>query len=156
VVWWIGWPHLVAAGQALRARHRWAASEVALATEARPRLLLWRAAPPLGPVSPLAGAPEGVHLRAGASGQARAQVQLAGGPLPAGTYDLSARITAQQGGGRVGLAGAALELAAGLPATLRARIAHPGGILRFDATLAGSGGAEIWIDQVRIDPAPAP
>jgi len=107
-------------------------------------------------VSPVIGAPEGVHLRAGDSGQARAQVRLAGGPLPAGTYDLVARITAQQGAGQAGLAGGSVDVAAGSPAELHARIVHGGGTLRFDATLAGSAGAEIWIDQLHIDPAPVP
>ncbi len=155
-VWWVGWPRVVAAGEALRARHRWAASEVTLSTEPRPRLLLWRAAPPLGSLSPLMGAPEGVHLRAGGNGQARVQVQLAGGPLPAGTYQLSARITAQQGDGQAGLAGASVAVAPGPPAELRARLVHRGGILRFDATLAGSASAEIWIEQARLDPSTAP
>src|SRR6185503_3554339 len=70
-VWWVAWPRVVQAGEALRARHRWAATEVALATEPLPRLLLWRAGPPLPAVSPLAGAPEGVHLRASGDGVAR-------------------------------------------------------------------------------------
>jgi hypothetical protein len=152
VVWWVGWPPLVSAGQALRVRHRWGASEVTLSTEPRPRLLLWRAAPPLGPVSPLAGAPEGVHLRADAAGRARVQVQLAGGPLVAGTYELSARITPQQGSGRIGLAGTFADMGSGAPADFRARIAHGGGPLRFDAALDGTAGAEIWIDQLRIAP----
>jgi hypothetical protein len=152
-VWWFGWPRVVSAGQALRARHRWGASEVSLSTEPRPRLLLWRAAPPLGPVSPLAGAPEGVHLRADASGHARAQVQLAGGPLPAGMYALSARITAQQGSGRVTLAGGVAEISPAAAVELHAPVAHLGGILRFDADLAGSPGAEIWVDELRLDPA---
>jgi hypothetical protein len=154
--WWIGWPRVVSAGQALRARHRWAATEVVLSTEPRPRLLLWRAAPPLGLASPLAGAPEGVHLQAGGAGRARAQVQLAGGPLPAGTYELSARITAQRGGGRASLAGATVAVVPGAPAELRARVAHAGGSLRFDAAFDGPGGeetaGEVWIDQLHLAP----
>ncbi len=140
LVWWVGWPRVVNAGQTLRARHRWAATEVALSTEPRPRLLLWRAAPPLGPASPLAGAPEGVHLRAGADGTARAQVQLAGGPLPAGTYELTARVAAQKGGAcGVALAGSTADVAPNHPVELRARLTHRGGVLRFDATWPGRG-----------------
>ncbi|HVT08577.1 MAG TPA: hypothetical protein VHO67_14060 [Polyangia bacterium] len=151
LVWWIGWPRLVEAGLTLRARHRWAATEVALITEPRPRLLLWRAAPPLAATSPLAGAPEGVHLRAGAGGTARAQLQLAGGALPAGTYDLTARIAAQKGGGaRATLAGIAADVAPEHPVEARARLTHGGGLLRFDASVAGAPGTDVWIDQLRL------
>jgi hypothetical protein len=150
-VWWIGWPRVVSAGEALRARHRWAATEVAVATEPRPRLLLWRAAPPLAPVSPLAGAPEGVHLRAGGDGQAHVQVQLAGGALAAGRYELSAQVSAQQGSGRATLAGGVADVMAGAPVQLRAPLAHRGGILRFDADFTGPPGSEVWIDQLRVD-----
>ncbi|MES1206716.1 MAG: hypothetical protein ABUS79_12340, partial [Pseudomonadota bacterium] len=159
LLWWLGWPRVVDAGQALRARHRWAATEVALSTEPRPRLLLWRAAPPLTAASPLAGAPEGVHLRAGADGTARAQVQLAGGPVPAGTYELIARVAAQQpgtsmagGAGRVALAGSTADLVPDHPVELRARLTHGGGVLRFEAGLAGAAGAEVWVDQLRLAP----
>ncbi|MFL5304391.1 MAG: hypothetical protein ACJ8F1_04230 [Polyangia bacterium] len=148
LVWWVGWPRVVDAGQSLRARHRWAATEVALTTEPRPRLLLWRAAPPFGPTSPLIGAPEGVHLRPGADGTARAQVQLAGGPLPAGRYELTARIAAQKGApGRATVAGSAADVPPDRPVELRAPLTHAGGVLRFDATLAGGA---IWIDQLRL------
>jgi hypothetical protein len=151
LVWWVGWPRVVSAGQSLRARHRWAASEVAVTAEPRPRLLLWRAAPPLGPTSPLVGAPEGAHLRAGADGTARAQVQLAGGPLPAGAYELTARVAAQKGGaGQAALAGSSADLVPDRPIELRARLTHGGGVLRFDARLTGAAGAEIWIDQLRL------
>jgi hypothetical protein len=152
IIWWFGWPGVVSAGQALRARHRWGAAEVVVSTEPRPRLLLWRAAPPLGPTSPLMGAPEGVHLRADPAGHARAQVQLAGGLLPAGTYELSALITLQQGSGQIGLAGTSAPLIAGAPSQIRARIVHGGGLLRFDAALDGSGDAEVWIDQLHLVP----
>ena len=152
-LWWVAWPRLVEAGQALRARHRWAATEVALANEPLPRLLLWRAAPPLAAVSPLVGAPEGVHLRAPAGGLARAQVQLAGGPLPAGTYQLTARATAQQGGGRLRLAGTDVQVSPGQPIEVHARLSHAGGVLRFDATFAASPGDEVWIDLLRLGPA---
>ncbi len=155
LVWWLGWPRVVNAGQALRARHRWAATEIALSTEPRPRLLLWRAAPPLGPASPLTGAPEGVHLRAGAGAMARAQVQVAGGPLPAGTYELTARVTAQNGGVvRAALAGTSADVLAGRAIDVRARLAHSGGILRFDATLAAPAGGEVWVDELRLTPLP--
>jgi len=152
-VWWVAWPRVVQAGEALRARHRWAATEVALATEPLPRLLLWRAGPPLPAVSPLAGAPEGVHLRASGDGVARAQVQLAGGPLPAGTYQLTARAAAQQGGGRLGLGGTDVQVSPGQPIEVRARLSHAGGVLRFDATFAASPGDEVWIDLIRLGPA---
>jgi hypothetical protein len=152
LIWLIGWPRVVAAGERLRARHRWAAAEVTLATEPRPRLLLWRPAPPLADLSPLAGAPEGVHLRAGSDGSARAQVQLAGGPLPAGAYTLTARLTPQRGGGRVRLAGAEVDVASDQPVEIRAGVAHPGGVLRFDASFAASPGGEIWIDRVNLAP----
>ncbi len=150
LVWWIGWPRVVEAGQRLRARHRWGTAEVTLATEPRPRLLLWRPAPPLAPVSPLAGAPEGVHLRAGPDGAARAQVRLAGGPLPAGSYVLAARVTPQRGGGHVRLAGTDVDLGAGPAVDLHAPVAHAGGVLAFDASFAASPGDEIRIDHLAL------
>ncbi|HVY39376.1 MAG TPA: hypothetical protein VHM31_15650, partial [Polyangia bacterium] len=107
--------------------------------------------PPLAPASPLAGAPEGVHLRAGADGTARAQVQLAGGPLPAGTYEVTARIAARRGGAvRATLAGSAADVAPEHPAEPRARLTHAGGVLRFDVRVAGEPGADVWIDQLRL------
>ena len=155
LVWWIGWPRVVEEGRTLRARHRWAATEVALSTEPRPRLLLWRAAPPLPAASPLAGAPEGVHLRAGADGTARAQVQLAGGPLPAGTYEVTAQIALRKGGAlHATLAGGTVEVAPEHPVAARARFTHGGGVLRFDASVAGEAGADVWIDQLRLAPLP--
>ncbi len=153
VLWLAAWPRVVEAGQGLRTRHRWAAAEVSLATEPRPRLLLWRSAPPLAPVSPLAGAPEGVHLRATGDGTARAQVLLAGRPLPAGTYELTARVTGQRGRGRARLAGSEVEVSTEQPVEIRARLTHSGGALRFDAAFAATPGDEIWIDRLRLSPA---
>jgi hypothetical protein len=155
MLWWVAWPRLVDEGRALRDRHRWAAAEIAVAGAARPRLLLWRPARPLAPASPLAGAPEGVHLRAGADGGARARVRLAGGPMPAGAYDLAARVTAQTGGGgHLVLAGAAVDVSAVQPVTtVHARIVHRGGALGLDAHFTGAPGAEIWIDRLAIGPA---
>ena len=82
------WPATLEAGTGLRARHRWAVSEVEL--DGRRRLLLWAPAPPLAPQSPLAGSPEGVHVRVDGGGRPTPlRLRLGGGPLPAGRYAAS-------------------------------------------------------------------
>ena len=58
-----------------------------------PPALLWRPAPPFPAPSPIEGAPDGVHLRVGADGGARARVRLAGEPIPTGVYVLSITAT---------------------------------------------------------------
>ena len=81
------------AGTGLRARHRWAVTEAQL--DERTRLLLWGPAPPLAAQSPLAGSPEGVHVRVGDGGRPTAlRLRLGGGPLPAGRYAIHFRLEA--------------------------------------------------------------
>jgi hypothetical protein len=147
VVWRVGWPALLDAGAGLRARHRWAVSEVEL--DGARRLLLWAPAPPLAAQSPLAGSPEGVRVRTGDGGPpTQLRLRLGGGPVPAGRYAVHLRLEATSLA-RVSLAGTTVEIAAGGPAPLDAEISHPGGPLTLSAATDGSGGS-VWIGDAKI------
>jgi len=161
VIWWLAWPRLLEAGRGWRARHRWAATEVALAGHTR--LLLWRPEPPYPTVSPIHGAPSGLHLQAGDDGTARAAVRLGEGELAAGAYRLALRVAAESASpGRLSLglgdAGAPVDLPpAGSTSPARSTsidraFAHPGGPLDFEIVFTGPPRASIWIDGARIDP----
>jgi hypothetical protein len=149
----VGWPAALDYGKALRARHRWAATEVTF--EGGTRLLLWKPAPPLPAVSPIVGAPNGLHLRVGDDGVARAHVRLAQGALPAGRYRVTLGVAAETAGPlRVGLEGTRLDEAVvvspGAPATVEKHVDHGGGRFEFEAALWGAPRASIWIDAAQI------
>ena len=76
VLWRIVWPAVLDGGRALRAHHRWAATEAAFRRpgETGTRLLLWRPTAPFSRTSPIEGAPSGVHLRIGADRETRASM----------------------------------------------------------------------------------
>jgi hypothetical protein len=150
VVWRLAWPALLDAGTGLRARHRWAVTEVAL-DDGR-RLLLWRAEAPLAAQSPLAGAPEGLHIRARDDGRPTAlRVRLGGGALPAGHYALHLRLEVASGAARVSLGATSVAVGAGVPATFDAVIDHPGGPL----TMSGATeGATVWAGDATLKSAP--
>jgi hypothetical protein len=164
VLWRLVWPALLDGGRALRARHRWAATEVTTEVSWRlppaieTRLLLWRPAPPYPRSSPIEGAPNGVHLRAGADGTARAHVRLAGGSVPPGRYVLS--ITATDEGEapvRLSFAGRDAEVDPRAPAAIDIPLTHVRGPLELDVALRGSPNASLWISGERIsafDPVP--
>ena len=63
IVWRLAWPAAIDAGRGLRARHRWAVTEVVV--DGGMRTLLWKRMPPASGNSPLAGAPAGVHVAVG-------------------------------------------------------------------------------------------
>jgi hypothetical protein len=153
VVWRMAWPAMLDAGTGLRARHRWAVTEVAV--DGRQRLLLWAPGPPLGAESPLAGSPEGVRVRT--DGDQRPgttlRLRLGGGPLPAGRYTLSFLVDGISDG-QVIVAGAETEL--GTPSysqVLKAEVSHAGGPLTLSATIRGRAGGSIWIGEATILPA---
>jgi hypothetical protein len=159
VVWLVAWPRLLEAGQGLRARHRWAATEAEVA--GRTRLLLWRPVSPYAGISPIHGAPNGLHLQAGDDGTARARVRLGEGALSAGAYRIALRIAAESGSpGRMSLvageAGATVDLAASGSASASRAISHAGGPLDFEITFTGTPHASIWIDGARIDAVSGP
>jgi hypothetical protein len=147
IVWQVGWPALREAGVALRARHRWAVSEVEL--DGARRLLLWAPAPPRPTQSPLAGSPEGVHVRTGDGGRpTQLRLRLGGGPLPPGRYAVQLRLDASSPL-RFTLAGTTAEVGAGAPAPFAAEIAHAGGPLTLSAATDGGAGS-VWIGDARI------
>jgi hypothetical protein len=87
VVWRVGWPAMLDAGTGPARAPRWAVSEAERGRT--PRLLLWAPAPPLAAQSPLAGSPEGVHVRTDGGRPADAlRLRLGGGPLPPARYAL--------------------------------------------------------------------
>ena len=146
VLWRITWPALLDAGTALRARHGWAVTEADL--DGRRRLLLWAPAPPLAPQSPLAGSPEGVHVRARADGRPSAlRLRLGGGPLPPGRYALHFRLETAAGPARLTLAGKTADVAPGAPASFDAEIDHPGGPLTLSAA---TDGGTVWITEAAL------
>ena len=80
-------PRCSMAARTARARHRWAVTEVEL--DGRTRTLLWAPAARRlrGAVSPLAGAPNGVHLRVGDDGEPTAlRAAARRRPAPGGRY----------------------------------------------------------------------
>jgi hypothetical protein len=153
VLWHLLWPELLDGGRALRARHRWAATEVSwlVPPGGRPRLLLWRPAPPYPMPSPIEGAPNGVHLRAGADGTARAHVHLGGGPVPAGKYVLSLTATDEgQAPLRFEVGGQAVEIDPRAPAAIDIPLSHQAGSIEFDVALRGPPQTSVWISGERI------
>jgi hypothetical protein len=150
VVWRVGWPALLDAGTGIRARHRWAVSEAEL--DGARRLLLWAPAPPLAAQSPLAGSPEGVHVRATRVGTTNLRLRLGGGALPAGRYAVHFRLEATAAA-RFTLAGTTAALLPGVPAPFDAAIGHAGGPLLLSAATDGSTDAaagSLWIGDAKI------
>jgi hypothetical protein len=153
VIWRFAWPTLLDSGRALRARHRWAATEVAWLAPpgSRPRLLLWRPAAPYPMPSPIEGAPDGLHLRMGADGVARAHVRLAGGPIPAGEYALSISATYEgEASVRLSCGDRDVEIDRRAPAAIDLRLLHDSGPLELDVALRGPPDASIWLAGARI------
>jgi hypothetical protein len=155
VVWRFAWPAVLDGGRALRARHRWAATEVVWLPPVgnRPRLLLWKPAPsyPTPMPSPIEGAPNGVHLQVGADGAARAHARLAGGPVPKGAYLLS--LTASyEGEAPVHFLSGDLDvrLDGRVPSAIDVRLVHDGGLFELDVTLQGPPQARVWLSGLRI------
>jgi len=148
VVWRLAWPAVLEAGTGLRARHRWAVSEVEL--DGSRRLLLWAPGPPLAPQSPLAGSPEGLHVRVDGGGRPTPlRLRLGGGSVPAGRYTVRFRLEAPNAA-RLALAGKTVEVAAGAPAAFEAEIEHLGGPMTLSAATDGSTPGTIWIGDAKI------
>ena len=153
VLWRIVWPAVLEGGGALRAHHRWAATEAAFqqGSEVGTRLLLWRPTPPFSRTSPIEGAPSGVHLRVGADGGARAQVRLGGGAVGGGGYLLAMKVADEAPGTvRLSFADSVFDLPPGSPTDIEIRLTHPGGPLEMEVALAGPPGASIWLTGARI------
>jgi len=149
VVWRLAWPAILDFGTGLRARHRWAVTEAAV--DGRQRLLMWAPVPPLAAESPLAGSPEGVHVRTDGQRATALRLRLGSGPLPAGRYGLHFRLEATASPASMTLAGKTLEVPAGAPATFDAEIDHPGGPLTLSATVAGPAPGSLWISEAKLE-----
>ena len=153
VLWRIVWPAALEGGRALRAHHRWAATEAAFQqpSEAGTRLLLWRPTPPFSRTSPIEGAPSGLHLRIGDEGAARVQVRLGGGAVGGGTYVVAMKVADEVAEPvRVSFAGEVYELQPGSPREIEIRVRHGGGPLELEVALTGPPGASIWLTDARI------
>jgi hypothetical protein len=148
VVWRLAWPAVLEGGAGLRARHRWAASEVEL--DGRRRLLLWAPAPPLAAQSPLAGSPEGVHVRVDGGGlPTPLRLRVGGGPLPAGRYAFHFRLEAPSAA-RFTLAGKIAMIGASTPVAFETEIDHPGGPMALSAATDGAVPGTVWIGDAKI------
>jgi hypothetical protein len=153
VLWRIVWPAALEGGRALRAHHRWAATEAAFQqpSETGTRLLLWRPTPPFSRTSPIEGAPSGLHLRIGDEGGARVQVRLGGGAVGGGTYVVAMKVADEVAEPvRVSFAGEVYDLQPGSPREIEVRVRHAGGPLELAVALTGSPGASIWLAEARI------
>ena len=153
VGWRIVWPATLDGGRALRARHRWAATEAVFqaGSELGTRLLLWRPTPPFSGTSPIEGAPNGLHLTTGADGIARARVRLGGGALAPGDYIVSLKATDEAAAAaRLSFAGSTFDLPPGVAVGITAHPAHRGGVLEFDVALTGPPAASIWLAEARM------
>jgi hypothetical protein len=155
-----------AAGDRLRLGHRWAAT--VWTVDGRAVLAKWRRrGPAIGP-SPIAGAPNGVHLGVVGGGRAAAEVLVAN--LPAGAFQLDGEIeregapdTTTASALRLTLAEAAHDQLLAdplvLPATpatrlpLHAAFTHPGGPLRLVFQLEAAPAPNpptVWISNISM------
>ena len=153
VLWRILWPAALDGGRALRAHHRWAATEAVFQQgNARgTRLLLWRPTAPFSATSPIEGAPSGLHLRIGAEGSARAHVRLGGGAVAPGAYVLTVKVSDEASeAARLSLSDGLFDLLPGSPREIEVRLRHPGGPLELEIALTGPVGTSIWITEARI------
>jgi hypothetical protein len=152
VTWLVVTPAVRDFGARLRAGHRWAVTMVTV--DGGTRTLLW------GPVasgapSPLAGAPNGVHIRIDADRPTRLRLVLGGGPLRAGSYELRLTLTADGGTPiHVAIAGRSAIVTPAGPVTLVTPVVHTGGPLTLAATLQGAAPATVWASDAVIVPIP--
>ena len=153
VLWRIVWPALLDGGRALRAHHRWAATEAAFQRpgETGTRLLLWRPTAPFSRTSPIEGAPSGLHLRIGGEGDARVHLRLGGGPVGRGSYLISMKVVDEAAEpARLSFADDVFDLSPGSVKELEVRLKHAGGPLELEVALAGPAGVSIWLAEARI------
>ncbi len=153
LLWRSVWPAVLDGGRALRAHHRWAATEAAFrsGSETGTRLLLWRPTPPFSRTSPIEGAPSGVHLRVGADGETRVHVRLGGGAVAGGTYLVALKVADEAAdAARLSIADGVFDLPPGSPTEVEVPLRHAGGPLETDVALAGQPGASIWLYEARI------
>ncbi len=153
VLWRIVWPAALAGGSALRAHHRWAATEAAFqrGSETGTRLLLWRPTPPFSRLSPIEGAPSGVHLRLGVEGSARAQVRLGGGAVAPGAYVVAVKVADEAAQAvRLSFGDGVFDLPPGLSREIEVPLTHTGDPLELDVGVTGPPGASLWLTEARI------
>jgi 4-amino-4-deoxy-L-arabinose transferase-like glycosyltransferase len=164
LVVFLGWPRLLAAGERLRDRHRWAACVCTVAGQKRVCEFLPTAPPPTEGPSPVRGVWDGFGLRLVAPRVAAA----ADVELPAGRYRVSLRAEAA---GPPPPAGARVELSAGgariarvdwpAPATVvtvAGAVTHPGGKLHVELAALGEilhspdGLPALWTSMIEVEP----
>jgi hypothetical protein len=148
-------PAIAAGGAGLRARHRWAAD--VWRVDGAARLVKWRATEPRGPSSRVEGGPGGVRL-GGGTPPLTTELELGGGPLPAGAWTLSFNVTALAPSGPARLrvattSGAPLADVAvppGAPLHVVTAVAHAGGPLRLVMTATSADGAAVVVSEARL------
>ncbi|HEY6510220.1 MAG TPA: hypothetical protein VIY56_19490, partial [Vicinamibacterales bacterium] len=161
------WPRLVAAGAALRDRHRWAVTVCTVAGQ--PRLCDWRAVTRPGATgrSPVRGVWNGAGVRLGPDAVAM-ETALS---LPAGNYLLTASLLIPAPATTTGVSPSAdltvqandllvtvLTVSGTQPVPLQGELTHQGGPLRLRLVahpVSGAGEAPsaptLWIDDLQID-----
>jgi hypothetical protein len=166
----VAWPAILAIGARWRSRHQWAATSWQV--DGHARLAMWRPTHPTANPSPIvAGAPDGLRVRApapaAAANPANAAVTLQLGraqdDLPAGAYALRLELTADDAPVMFHLLTSSASplaqsaVAPGHPATVHAVIHHGGGRLGLGATLSalGAGPGTVWISGGELARLPA-
>ena len=153
VLWRVVWPAVLDGGRALRAHHRWAATEAAFrrgSETGRGSCSGGRRRRFRGP-SPIEGAPNGVHLRIGADGDAHVHVRLGGGAVSAGSYALDLKVVDEAPErARLSIADRVFDLPTGSPAEVEVRLTHEGGPLEMDVGWPAPPGGSIWLTDGRI------
>ncbi|MEO5768036.1 MAG: hypothetical protein ABIS92_06760 [Polyangia bacterium] len=138
---------VVRGGQALRTRHRWAAT--VWTVDGRSQLALWRAGPGGRGASPVRGAPPGAAFRLDADRlEARAEIILPGVTVGEGSMAIQGVLSWRGPGVVEPNAELAVQgvLASGAAPRLSGVLAHGAGPLRLDARLsrtAGGPGGEL-------------
>jgi hypothetical protein len=156
IVWRLGWPAALDAGAALRARHRWAVTE--LAADGRMATLAWGPAPPFAAASPIAGAPNGVHVVVGPGAPTRVRLEVGGGSLAPGPYRLRVRLEAAGAPVEVRVSGSAVmggsataRIVPEAPSAIEVPVLAPlGQRLLLEATLVAPTAASIWASDAAL------
>lgn len=156
VIWRLVWPAALDAGAGLRSRHRWVVTE--LVTGGRTATLAWGPAPPFVGPSPLAGAPNGVHVSIAPGSPTRVRLEIGGGFNRPGASRLRIRFEASGGPVEVVLAGASpaiapatVRVAPDAPRVLELPVTRAARQASFEATFRASVPATLWASDASFD-----
>ncbi|HVZ75229.1 MAG TPA: hypothetical protein VHJ20_22770 [Polyangia bacterium] len=152
----LAWGAVDGVGEALRERHRWAAT--VWRADGAGRLAKWKPVDTRAARSPVLGLADGVRISTDGAGATAVAVyvDLGAAPLAPGSYvielegtttaPVTLRLASPEGAQLVGGA-----LVPATPFTLRATFAHAGGPLGATATLTSAAPAAVTVNAMRID-----